>query len=293
MKLLFLLAAVICQRAPSNVQVGRTAQVQFCAQSGAGEATGQQQRNGGQLCSSTQQGLIPDVNNMISTMITQPQSGATVDASQGFQVVFSVNNFMTGVSVNLQNQFLLSPQTLAGNGLIEGFEQLTIQPLASANRAPAAATTSFFQTLTQASDGNGRATFTVNVPAGQIQTTGLHRICTMAAGAGGQPVVMPVAQRGSQDDCVRVNITNGGGNNAAAGRVRQAPKQPDQGVNTGDQNQNQDQQGQEQNQNQPAGKQAKQPNQQNQNQPAGKQAKQAKQAKQPAGKQAKKAPKRN
>jgi hypothetical protein len=289
MKLLFLLAAVICQRAPSNVQVGRTPQVQFCAQSGAGEATGQQQRNGGQICSSTQQGLIPDVNNMISTMITQPQTGATVDASQGFQVVFSVNNLMAGVSVNLQNQFLLSPQTLAGNGLIEGFEQLTIQPLASVNRAPAAATTSFFQTLTQASDGNGRTTYTVNVPAGQIQTTGLHRICTMAANAGGAPVVMPVAQRGSQDDCIRVNITNGGGN-AAAGRVRQAPKQPDQGANAGDQGANTGEQNQ-QNQDQPE----QQQNQGQQNQPAGKQAKQAqpKQAKQPAGKQAKKAPKRN
>ena len=114
--------------------------------------------------------------------------------------------------MNLNNQFLLAPQSLASNGKIEGFEQLVIQAIGDVNRAPSAFTTSFFQTLTQASDGNGKTTFVVNVPPKQISTTGLHRICTMAASAGGQPVVMPVAQRGSQDDCVRVNITNGGGN---------------------------------------------------------------------------------
>jgi hypothetical protein len=203
--LLLLSTIVYTQRPPTGVQIAPTQPVAFCTQSGASQATGQQQRNG-QLCSSTQQGLIPDVNNMVSTLITDPAPSATVNGAQGFTVTFTTINLMAGVSVNLQNQYLLSPQTLAGNGKIEGFQQVTIQPLANQARAPQASVTSFYSAVTTASDGNGRTTFTVNVPAGGVGTRGLHRICTMAAAAGGQPVVMPVAQRGAQDDCIRVTI---------------------------------------------------------------------------------------
>ncbi len=71
---------------------------------------------------------------------------------------------------------------------------------------------SFFQALNTPSGNDGKTKFTVEVAPGQIKTTGLHRICTMAASSTGQPVVMPVAQRGAQDDCIRVTIVNGGAN---------------------------------------------------------------------------------
>ncbi|KAI8899988.1 hypothetical protein BC833DRAFT_563672 [Globomyces pollinis-pini] len=188
----------------NNIAV--TKQNAFCAASGAGEATGQQQANGGQMCSSTVQGVIPDVNNMVSTMIQEPASGATLNGAQGFQVKFSSINLNSGFGLNAQNQFLLAPQTIGANGKIEGLQQLVIQKINNPNAAPAAAQVSFFQAVNQKSNNNGVGNFNVNVPAGAVKTKGLHRICTMAAAAAMQPVVMPIAQRGAQDDCIRVNI---------------------------------------------------------------------------------------
>ena len=48
---------------------------------------GTQNRNG--ACSSTPQGAIPNVNNMVSTIITNPASGATVD--RGLPIVVSLD----------------------------------------------------------------------------------------------------------------------------------------------------------------------------------------------------------
>jgi len=35
---------------------------------------------------------------------------------------------------------------------------------------------------------------------------GLYRCCTMASSFAHTPVIMPVAQRGSQDDCIRFTV---------------------------------------------------------------------------------------
>ena len=180
-------------------------QVDFCKQSGAGEASGKQATGGGHMCSSTPQGLLPDVKKMVSTMITTPQSGATVDAAQGFQVKFSTINFNGGFAANPDTQYLMAPQTLdPQNGFIQGTHLLSIQHLARLDQAPNAAGVDFFSIVEAKS--NGKGDFTVDIPAGSLKQKGTYRICTMAAAATFQPVVMPVAQRGAQDDCVRVKV---------------------------------------------------------------------------------------
>jgi hypothetical protein len=181
----------------------------FCnEQSGnPGEGTGQQQPNGGIICVNTVQGMIPDVDKMISSIITAPASEAQVNGFQGFQVQFTSINMMAGNTVNMQNQFLLVPQTLdPNNGLIQGFMQISIQNIPNPQSAPEASQFSFFSALDTTSDANGIGRFTVTVPPNAIRTRGLHRICTVAASASGQPVIMAVAQRGAQDDCIRVTI---------------------------------------------------------------------------------------
>jgi hypothetical protein len=151
--------------------------------------------------------MIPEVTRMISSIITAPASASTVNAAQGFQVQFATQNMMTGNSANMQNQFLLVPQTLdPNNGLVQGFMQISIQQINNPQSAPDAQQFSFFQASDARSDANGLTRFTINVPANAIRTRGLHRICTIAASAGGQPVIMPVAQRGAQDDCIRVTV---------------------------------------------------------------------------------------
>lgn len=202
-----------------QAQLQANAQTTFCLQAGGGDATGQQSPNGGSICSSTQQGLLPDVKQMVSTMITSPASDENLDAQAGFTVRFTTSNLMSGFALNPETQFMLAPQTLAANGLIEGQQQLSIQALGFGKKAPSAKTTAFFQAVNTKSDADGNTNFSIDVPAGTITTTGLHRICTMAASSSGQPVVMPVAQRGAQDDCIRVTISGAG---AAAGKKRKA-----------------------------------------------------------------------
>lgn len=60
------------------------------------------------------------------------------------------------------------------------------------------------------------ATVTGGLPAGN------YRVCTMSSASNHQPVLMPVAQRGAQDDCTKFTIGgagngNGAANNAGAG----------------------------------------------------------------------------
>jgi hypothetical protein len=172
-----------------------------------GEGTGQQQPNGGIICVNTVQGMIPDVNKMVSSIITAPASAGQVNGNQGFQVQFTTINLMAGLAANMQNQFMLVPQTLdPNNGLIQGFMQLSIQSIANTQAAPDARQVAFFAPSDTRSDANGVTRFTIQVPPNAIRSRGLHRICTVAASAGGQPLIMAVAQRGAQDDCIRVNV---------------------------------------------------------------------------------------
>ncbi|KAI8912397.1 hypothetical protein BC831DRAFT_554817 [Entophlyctis helioformis] len=108
--------------------------------------------------------------------------GSTVDVSKGFRIEFN----------------------------IEGLVSLTVQRL-TGNRAPDARDFDFFKAFEAPSrDGNFRA----NLGPNDIKQNGEYRICTLAASASHQPVVMPVAQRGAQDDCVRVTFTGVGGSPA-------------------------------------------------------------------------------
>ncbi|KAG4221241.1 hypothetical protein PC116_g30283 [Phytophthora cactorum] len=67
----------------------------------------------------------------------------------------------------------------------------------------------FFKGINDAGDGNGLLSAKVDggLPAGN------YRVCTMFAAANHQPVIMPVAQRGAQDDCTKFTVGGGNGNN--------------------------------------------------------------------------------
>ncbi|RKO87433.1 hypothetical protein BDK51DRAFT_24702, partial [Blyttiomyces helicus] len=98
------------------------------------------------------------------------------------------------------------PQTLNAQGIVQGHQHITIQQLTSTQAAPDAQVFAFFKGLNdQALDGR---TLAVNVPAGTFKTDGLYRICSMSGGDGHAPTIMPVAQRGAQDDCIRINVQN-------------------------------------------------------------------------------------
>ena len=169
--------------------------------------------NGGSICVSTSQGLIPLAENMISTLIIFPENGQSLGGDEGFDIVFETINLISGKSLNLKNQYLALPQTLdPQTGMIEGMQSISIQPLQSqigndlAFNAPDANVFSFYQILNTRSDSGGKTSYTTTVKPRQIKTRGLHRICTLAMSRSGMAAIMPIAQRGAQDDCIRVFI---------------------------------------------------------------------------------------
>ena len=161
----------------------------FCAQSGFPSQSGQQSLD--KQCSSLEVGLLPDVSKMVSTLITQPTSGQTVQRSTGFDLRYSTRNLNSGFIANLDNQYLMIPQQLGQNGVIKGFTQVAFESLSNNGN-----TLNLFAVVgTKSRNNNGNTDYLVKVPA-NVLPLGLTRICTIAASSSGQDVIMPVAQRG-------------------------------------------------------------------------------------------------
>jgi hypothetical protein len=136
------------------------------------------------------QGAVPNVASMVSTLISSPSNGDVILPNTQFTIrVESQNLEIAGL-----NGFLNQPQVLNANGIIRGSRFVTIQNIGNAqNPTPAASVVQFMEMT-----GN------------EIKASGLsegdYRICTLTSSISGQPVVMPVAQRGSQDDCIRLSV---------------------------------------------------------------------------------------
>jgi hypothetical protein len=164
--------------------------------------------SGKTMCSQTIQGLIPDVENMVSALITAPADGSTQSASKGFKVTFIVTGMASGFFGNPATDFMKFPQSLdPATGRIQGVSALSIQKMTD-KQAPPGSKVEFFQLLKEKDDGNGQTRYTVNIAPGALKSTGIHRACTANLMAGLTPVIMPVAQRGAQDDCIRINVTS-------------------------------------------------------------------------------------
>ena len=160
-------------------------------------------------------GDIPGTGNMVSSIITNPAPGDDLTENQDFNVEFTVANLNAGFFTNPDVTYYTSPQQL-DNGNIVGHVHVTIQTLGdnlTPQEAPDASTFAFFKGVDDAGDGNGHllATVTGGLPAGS------YRACLMTAAMNHQPVLMPVAQRGAQDDCTKFTVGAGNGGNGGNG----------------------------------------------------------------------------
>ncbi|KAJ3198927.1 hypothetical protein HDU67_003222 [Dinochytrium kinnereticum] len=143
---------------------------------------------------------------MVSTIIIEPQNGATLKANQPFTVSIRNANIDTGFFDDPNQKYYQTPQTLNGQGIIEGHQHITVQNIGNGNQPPNASVFAFFKGL-NAPDVNGVLTNTFT-PANNNFPPGNYRICSITGTFGHQPVIMPVAQRGSQDDCIRIKVEN-------------------------------------------------------------------------------------
>ncbi|RPB29472.1 hypothetical protein L211DRAFT_872505 [Terfezia boudieri ATCC MYA-4762] len=169
-------------------------------------------------------GDLPAAGQMVSTIIVSPQSGQNIAANTEFNIVLQVSNLEAGSFTNPDNTYYSAPQTLK-NGRIVGHTHVTVQELGGSlkpTQPPNAETFAFFKGINDDEDGNGQlqAVVSNSLPAG------FYRVCTMNSASNHQPVIMPVAQRGAQDDCVRFmvgqkqnNGGNKGGKNGGRGRL--------------------------------------------------------------------------
>jgi len=138
---------------------------------------------------------------MTSSIIVSPKNGANIKAGQPFTVSVKVANLETGNFDDPNSQYYTFAQQLDKEGVIKGHDHITIQSL-NGNNPPDAQKFDFFKGL---NDPAVNGVLSVAVAAG-LPTRGQKRICTMVGSFAHQPLIMPVAQRGSQDDCIRVNI---------------------------------------------------------------------------------------
>jgi len=147
-------------------------------------------------------GNIPAKDKMVSSVLVNPQNNDNIDANTDFQIQVQVSNFAAGTFTNANSTYYSAPQDLDGSGVIIGHTHVTVQDLGGSLNptTPLDATQfAFFKGINDA--GNGQGLLSADVDGGL--PAGNYRVCTMFAAANHQPVIMPVAQRGAQDDCVR------------------------------------------------------------------------------------------
>jgi len=180
---------------------------------------GQTLTNGTQItagsCNPVPMGQIPASNSMTSTVITGPQNGQTIPANQAFSISLNVKGLETGFFTNATSTYFGAPQQLGKSGAILGHTHVTVQNMGSnpdLTTAPDPSTFTFFQGVNEQSDANGN----LNVTVADGLPAGLYRLCTMSSSSNHQPVMMPVAQRGAQDDCVRFTVSGGADAGATA-----------------------------------------------------------------------------
>ncbi|CAG8452379.1 1261_t:CDS:2 [Funneliformis caledonium] len=177
----------------------RTPSDQVCQLSKKPPADGTQNRNGS--CVQTVLGEIPDVDHMISTLIRFPVNNDVICENEAFTLQTETINLLTGFFDDPVNEYYIFPQTLNDDsGIIQGHSHITVQKL-NGNDIPDPRIFAFFKGLNDVAV-NGILSVLVEkgLPAGN------YRACTMVSSFAHQCVLMPVAQRGSQDDCVRFKV---------------------------------------------------------------------------------------
>ncbi|KAI6782486.1 uncharacterized protein J7T54_001343 [Emericellopsis cladophorae] len=208
------------------------------------------EQNEGGSCNGIPMGKIPALNRMVSAIFTEPKNGDTIAADTDFTISVQMLNFAPGTFTNPDNTYYAAPQDLDGNGNIIGHTHVTVQDLGGDLNPTNPLDPTQFAFFKGINDqGNGQGLLSADVEGGLPE--GNYRLCSLVAAANHQPVIMPVAQRGAQDDCVRFTVSNngGGGGNNGGNDQNQGDGGFDFG-NGGDQNQGQDQ---DQDQNQDGG----------------------------------------
>ncbi|CAB4406254.1 unnamed protein product [Rhizophagus irregularis] len=150
----------------------------FCAifKKGGSKEGQLRQANGTQIltgvCSNTPQGEIPKVENMPSTLILYPDNGDKIKKNEPFTIKVKTQKLELGFFSDPAITYNTFPQVLNKHGL---------------------------------NDPSKDGILNVKVDKG-LPKKGLYRMCTIISSFSHQSVVLPKAQRGASDDCVRFSV---------------------------------------------------------------------------------------
>jgi hypothetical protein len=149
-------------------------------------------------------GKIPGVDNMISTIITHPAPGQSMESNKTFNITIQTTHLKAGILSNPEASYYTAPQDLDDQGDIKGHCHVVVQEMGNmtARAPPDPKNPAFFQANAEVLNDDGRLQATVE---GGL-APGIYRVCTIVSAENHQPVAMPVAARGSQDDCVRFTV---------------------------------------------------------------------------------------
>lgn len=174
------------------------------------DCDGQTLTNGAQVtggsCNGIVMGAIPSISNMVSTIITNPSSGGVLAPNQDFDVTLQMSGLETGSFTDAATTYYAAPQTLNAQGQIIGHTHVTIQDMngtLNPQQPLPAQNFVFFKGINDAAvNGQLKATVTGGLPVGS------YRVCTMSSASNHQSVLMPIAQRGAQDDCTKFTVAD-------------------------------------------------------------------------------------
>ncbi|RYP45131.1 hypothetical protein DL768_008489 [Monosporascus sp. mg162] len=188
--------------------------INFCQ--GKTITNGLQERGGS--CNPIVMGDMPGADRMISGILLNPQHNSDIPANTDFDVQVQINNLEAGSFTNPDNTYYAAPQQLNNNGQVIGHTHITVQDLGNSlnpTQPPDPSQFVFFKGIND--PGNGQGLLSTTVTGGL--PPGNYRVCTMTSASNHQPVLMPVAQRGAQDDCQKftVGAFNNGGNQGGNG----------------------------------------------------------------------------
>lgn len=161
-------------------------------------------------CNGIPMGQIPAKTKMMSSIIIFPLAGsATIKSDTTFNITVQMSNIAPGSFSNAASTYFSAPQQLDASGVVIGHTHVTVQDMGSSLNPTGALDPTqfaFFKGINDVGNGQGLLSATVNggLPAGN------YRVCTLASSTNHQPVIMPVAQRGTADDCTKFTVIGSG-----------------------------------------------------------------------------------
>jgi hypothetical protein len=147
-------------------------------------------------------GAIPSSDNMPSAKFTIPKNGDTLQENTTFTITMAVANFQTGAFTNADETYFAAPQQLNAQGQIIGHSHVVVETLTALDQTTPTDPKkfAFFAALNAAAvNGVLTANVTTGLPAG------FYRLSSINTAANHQPVLVPIAHRGSLDDAVYVS----------------------------------------------------------------------------------------